>query len=73
MLFALVVMAGVLFLAMIVNNRRQPSWWDSRLPARKSSRAADGSVWVYGGAFGGDSGGGCSDAGGGGCDGGGGT
>ena len=28
MLFALVVMAGVLLLTMVVNNRRRPSSWD---------------------------------------------
>ena len=39
MLFALVVMAGVLLLAMVVNNRREPSRWDSRLPPRKGPQA----------------------------------
>ena len=67
MLFALVVMAGVLLLTMVFNNRREPSWWDSRLPPRKRSRAADGSAWAFGGGDGGDCG---SDSGGGGCDGG---
>jgi hypothetical protein len=28
MMFALVVMAGVLLLVMVVNNRREPSRWD---------------------------------------------
>jgi hypothetical protein len=64
MLFALVVMAGVLLLAIVINNRREPSRWDSRLPPRKGSGAADG----FSGAFGGDSGG---DSGGARCDGGG--
>ena len=73
MLFALVVMAGVLLLTIVFNNRREPSWWDSRLPPRKRSRAADGSAWVFGGDSGGDAGGGCGGDAGGGCDGGGGT
>ncbi len=68
MLFALVVMAGVLLLAMVVNNRREPSRWDSRLRPRRARRPGDGSTWAFG-----DSGGDCgADGGGGGCDGGGG-
>ena len=64
MLFALVVMAGVLLLVMVVKNRRQPSRWEG-------GRATDWSSWAYGGGDGGDSGSDCgSDAGG--CDGGGG-
>ncbi len=68
MLFALVVMAGVLLVAMVVNNRRTPSRWEG------DRSGADASPWVYGGAdSGSDSGGDCaSDGGGGGCDGGGG-
>jgi hypothetical protein len=27
MLFALIVMAGVVLLVAVVNNRREPSWW----------------------------------------------
>ena len=42
MLFALVVMAGVLLLTIVFNNRREPSWWDSRLTPRKRNRAAEG-------------------------------
>ena len=69
MLFALVVMAGIVLLVAVFNNRREPSWWDGRLPQRKRSSPADGSAW----AFGGDSGSDCgADGGGGGCDGGGG-
>jgi hypothetical protein len=73
MLFALVVMAGVLPLAMVVNNRREPSRWESRVPLRKRRFAADRSARTSGA----DSGGGVSadcssDGGGGGCDGGGG-
>ena len=62
MLFALVVMAGVLLLTMVFNNRRRPSRWEG-------GRGGDGSAWVYG--DGGDS---SSDCGGdaGSCDGGGG-
>ena len=66
MLFALVVMAGVLLLTMVFNNRRQPSRWDG-------ARAGDDAGWVYGGDGGDgvDSGSDCgADAGG--CDGGGG-
>ena len=75
MLFALVVMAGVVLLVAVVNNRRPPSRWESRVPLRKRTRVADGSAWMFMGDSGGDSGGGCGgDAGGGGgCDGGGGT
>ena len=66
MLFALVVMAGIVLLVAVVNNRREPSRWDSRLPRRKGRRPADGSAW----AFGGDSGADCEgDGGGGSCDG----
>jgi hypothetical protein len=65
MLFALVVMAGVLLLTMAVNNRRTPSRWDGG--------RSGGNAWVYGGGEGGDPGADCgTDAGGGGCDGGGG-
>ena len=68
MLFALVVMAGVLLLTMVFNNRRRPARWEG-------GSAGDGSPWVYGGADGGgdggDSGSGCGgDAGGGDCGGG---
>ena len=35
MLFALVVMAGVVLLIAVFNNRREPSWWDRRRPRRK--------------------------------------
>ena len=37
MLFALVVMAGVVLLVAVVNNRREPSRWDSRLPQRRAA------------------------------------
>ena len=73
MLFALVVMAGLVLLVAVVNNRREPSWWDSRLPQRKGRSPADGSAWAFGGDSGGGSGADCGvDAGGGGCAGGGG-
>ena len=73
MLFALVVMAGVLLLTMIVNNRRQPSPWDGRRSHWDGGSAGDASAWAFGGDSGGDSGADCSgDGGGGGCDGGGG-
>jgi hypothetical protein len=50
MLFALVVMAGVLLLTMLVNNRRRPSRWER-------GRAGDGSPsWAYGGDSGSDCG-----------------
>jgi hypothetical protein len=39
MLFALVAMAGVVLLVAVVNNRREPSRWDSRLPQRKGRQA----------------------------------
>jgi hypothetical protein len=69
MLFALVVMAGVLLLTIVVNNRRTPSRWDR---GRGNGGGTEGSTWAYGG-DGGDSGADCStDGGGGGCDGGGG-
>ena len=42
MLFALVVMAGVLLLTIVFNNRREPSWWDSRLTPRKRNRGGEG-------------------------------
>ena len=58
MLFALVVMAGVLLLAMVVNNRSEPSWWGC-FPLRKRRTAGDGSAWVFGGDFGADSGSDC--------------
>jgi len=66
MLFALVVMAGIVLLTMVVNSRRRPSRWDSR-------NTGDGASWVYGEwGFDGDSAADCSvDAGG--CDGGGGA
>ena len=41
MLFALVVMAGVLLLTMVVNNRRAPSRWEVA--------AAAAIAWIYGG------------------------
>ena len=68
MLFALVVMAGVLLLTMVVNNRRTPSRWQG------DRGGGDDSSWVYDGAdAGSDSGGDCGGEGdGGGCDGGGG-
>jgi hypothetical protein len=60
MLFTLaVVMAGIVLLVAVVNNRREPSWWDSQLPRRKGRRARDGSAWAFGGDSGGDSGGHC--------------
>jgi len=63
MLFALVVMAGILLLTMVFNNRRQPSRWERR-------GAGDGQAWAPGGEMG-DSGSDCGgDAGS--CDGGGG-
>jgi hypothetical protein len=69
----LVVMAGVLLLTMVFNNRREPSRW-----YREGVRDdGGGSSWVvYAGDSGGDSGGDCGSGadggGGGGCDGGGG-
>lgn len=66
MLFALVVMAGVVSLIAVFNNRREPSWWDGQLPRPKGSRPLDGA----GGTLGGGSGVDCG-ADGGGCDGGG--
>ena len=69
MLFALIVMAGVLLLAIFVNNRRESSRWEGRRSGWDDGNTGDGSAW----AFGGDSGGDCgADGGGGGCDGGGG-
>ena len=65
MLFALVVMAGVLLLTVVVNNRRRPSRWDSRGTGDHSSGAYAG--WGYDGGSGPD----CSfDSGGGDCGGG---
>ena len=71
MLFALVVMAGVLLLTMVVNNRRQPSRWDQgeRRSHWDRGTTGDGSACVFGGDVGPDCG---ADGGGGGCDGGGG-
>lgn len=69
MVFALVVMPGLVLLIAVVNNRREPSRWDSQLPRRKGRRAPDGSAWVFGGDSGGDCGGdrgGCDGADGGG-------
>ena len=65
MLFALIVMAGVLLLTMVVNNRREPSRWDGR-------QGGDGTAGDYGGWGGGDPGADCGGGDGGGCDGGGG-
>ena len=59
MLFALVVMAGVVLLVAVFNNRREPSWWDGRLPQRKGRSSADGSAWAFGGDSGGGSGADC--------------
>jgi hypothetical protein len=66
MLFALVVvMAGILLLTMVVNNRRPPSRWERRNTADVSPGGHAG--WGYGGDAGPD----CSvDAGGGDCGGG---
>jgi hypothetical protein len=68
MLIALLfVMAGVLLLTVVFNNRREPSRWD-----RRGTGDHGGSAWAYGGDAGGDSGGDCgSGADGGSCDGGG--
>ena len=64
MLFALVVMAGVLLLAIVVNNGRRPSRW-------QAEGGGDVTPWAYG--DGGGSGADCGgDGAGGGCDGGGG-
>jgi hypothetical protein len=49
MLFALVVMAGLVLLVAIFNNLREPAWWDGRLPHRKRRSPADGSAWAFGG------------------------
>ena len=66
MLFALVVMAGVLLLTVVVNNRRRPSRWESQNAWDVSTSAHH--AWGTGG----DSGADCSvDAGGGDCGGGG--
>jgi hypothetical protein len=56
MLFALVVMAGVLLLAMVFNSRRRPSRWDDRFPRPKDSRPPDGSGGAFDGGFGVDCG-----------------
>ena len=66
----LVVMAGVLLVTVVFNNRRAPSRWH-RQGVRNDGGA---SSWVYAGDSGGDSGGECGSGadGGGGCDGGGG-
>ena len=66
MLFALVLMAGLLLLTMVFNNRRTPSRWES------DRRGGDSQTWAYGAVdAGGDSGVDCGgDGGGGGCDGG---
>jgi hypothetical protein len=71
MLFALVVMAGVLLLAMVVNNRRQPSRWDRGRSGWDDGNTGNGSAWAFSGESGGDSGADCG-ADGGGCSGGGG-
>ena len=49
MLIALVVMAGVLILTMVFNNRRRPARWEG-------GSGGDVSTWAYGGGDGGDSG-----------------
>ena len=70
MLFAMVVMAGVLLLTILVNNRRRPSRWDGdRRSGWHGGSTGDGSAWTFGGDSGPDCG---ADGGGGGCDGGGG-
>jgi len=71
MLFALVVMAGVLLVTMVFNNRRRPSPWDDRSAGWDGGTTGDSSAWAFGGDSGGDTGSDCSgDAGGDGCDGG---
>ena len=73
MLFALVVMAGVLLLTMVFNNRRRPSRWDGAGSGWDGGAVGAGEPWGFGGDSGGDPGADCGgDAGGGGCDGGGG-
>ena len=69
MLIALLfVMAGVLLLTAVFNNRREPSRWD-----RKSTADHGDSSWAYAGDAGGASGSDCGfGADGGSCDGGGG-
>ena len=63
MLSGLLVMAGIVLLMIVVNNRRRPSPWEG------DGTGGNASTWGYGG----DSGGDCGvDGGGGGCDGGGG-
>jgi hypothetical protein len=70
MLFALVVMAGIILLVVVVNNRGKPSRWEGRPSDLDDGGTRDG-IWAFGGA-GGDSGGDCGGGDGGGCDGGGG-
>ena len=53
MLFALVVMAGVLLLTMVFNNRRRPSRWDGAGSGWDGGNTGNGSAC----AFSGDSGG----------------
>lgn len=68
MLVALALLAGVLLLTMVFNNRRRPSQSDGGSVGDVSP-----SPWAYSGDSVGDSGGDCGkDEGGGGCDGGGG-
>jgi hypothetical protein len=71
MLLALVVMAGVLLVAMVINNRRQPSRWESGRSGWDGGNTGNGSAWGVGGDSGADSGSDCGGDGGG-CDGGGG-
>jgi hypothetical protein len=54
MLFALVVMAGVLLVTIVFNNRREPSWWESRRSGWDGGRSLDG-LWAFGNDSGGDS------------------
>ena len=72
MLFALALLAGVLVVTMVFNNRRRPARSEHRHSGWDSG-TTDSSAWAFGGDSSGDSGSDCNgDAGGGGCDSGGG-
>ena len=71
MLFALVVMAGVVLVVAVFNNRRRPSRSEGAGSGWDGGNTGNGSAWTFGGGSGGDSGGSGGDCGedGGACDG----
>ena len=55
MLFALVVMAGVVLVVAVFNNRRRPSRSEGAGSGWDGGNTGNGSAWTFGGGSGGDS------------------